>query len=286
MSELTATKAATSACSRRVNRIPLSTYRLQLGADLTLDQAHDLLSYLQNLGISDLYLSPLFRARAESSHGYDVVDHGTIDPAIGDLSAFERLAEAARHAGMGILLDVVPNHMGINDPGNAWWLDVLENGEGSYFADFFDIEWHPPAAALQDKILLPFLGEPFGRVLESGELRVVYEKGRLQVAYGQRRFPLAPPSWPVVLELAIGQTSELGDRDTGSHADWSELQSVITQLRHLPSGPRRDHEAMEERYREQKIARRRIEDLLRTSPGVRAAFDLRHPTNQRREGQS
>src|SRR3954467_7256218 len=154
MSELTAAKAATSACIKRLNRIPQSTYRLQLGSDLTLDQVHRLLPYLQNLGISDLYLSPLFRARAESSHGYDVVDHGTIDPAIGDLAAFERLATAIRNADMGILLDVVPNHMGINDPGNLWWLDVLEKGEGSYFAVFFDIGWHPPAAGLQDKILL------------------------------------------------------------------------------------------------------------------------------------
>src|SRR3954463_7775874 len=165
MTELTATKAAPSASTRKINRIPLSTYRLQLGADLTLDQVTALLPYLNRLGISDLYLSPLFRARAESSHGYDVVDHGTIDPAIGDLAAFERLATATREAGMGILLDVVPNHMGINDAGNLWWLDVLENGEGSYFADFFDIEWHPPATGLQNRSRLPVRGEPFGRVL-------------------------------------------------------------------------------------------------------------------------
>src|SRR3954471_22503037 len=222
MSELTATKAALSACNKRVNRIPLSTYRLQLGADLTLDQVHDLLPYLQKLEISDLYLPPLFRARAESSHGYDVVDHGTIDPAIGDLAAFERLATAARDAEMGILLDVVPNHMGINDPGNTWWLDVLENGEGSYFADFFDIEWHPPAAGLQDKILLPFLGEPFGRVLENGDLKVVYDEGRLQLAYFERRFPLAPPSWTAVLDLAINQSNEASSRDKRSNTDWSE----------------------------------------------------------------
>src|SRR6478672_12429345 len=211
MSELTATKAATSGSSKRINRIPLSTYRLQLGSDLTLDQVHDLLPYLQNLGISDLYLSPLFRARAESSHGYDVVDHGTIDPAIGDLAAFERLATAARKAGMGILLDVVPNHMGINDPGNVWWLDVLENGEGSYFADFFDIEWNSPAAGLQDKILLPFLGEPFGRVLENGDLKVVYDSGRLQLAFGPRRFPLAPPSWRMALESALELSDDVGE---------------------------------------------------------------------------
>src|SRR3954465_7048213 len=225
MSELTAAKPESLTTRTSINRIPRSTYRLQLGPDLTLDQAQALLPYLQDLGISDLYLSPLFRARAESSHGYDVVDHGTIDPAIGDLAAFERLATAARKAGMGILLDVVPNHMGINDPGNAWWLDVLENGEGSYFADFFDIEWHPPAAGLQDKILLPFLGEPFGRVLENGDLKVVFDSGRLQLAYYNRRFPLAPPTWPVVLNLALSESNEVDNSDKRSIEDWSELQS-------------------------------------------------------------
>src|SRR3954467_4043455 len=231
MSELTATRAATSACNKRVNRIPLSTYRLQLGAELTLDQVHDLLAYLQKLGISDLYLSPLFRARAESSHGYDVVDHGAIDPAIGDLAAFERLATAARESDMGIVLGVVPSHMGINDRGNTWWLDVLENGEGSYFADFFDIEWHPPAAGLKDKVLLPFLGEPFGRVLENGDLRVVYDDARLQLEYGPRRFPLAPPTWTAVLESAIQLAGSVGEPDNRSKADWTELKSIITQLR-------------------------------------------------------
>jgi (1->4)-alpha-D-glucan 1-alpha-D-glucosylmutase len=131
MSQATTAKSAESACRKRVNRIPLSTYRLQLGSDLTLDQVHKLLPYLRTLGVSELYLSPLFRARAESSHGYDVVDHGTIDPAIGNLESFERLAETAREIGMGIVLDFVPNHMGIIDPGNVWWLDVLEKGEGS-----------------------------------------------------------------------------------------------------------------------------------------------------------
>jgi (1->4)-alpha-D-glucan 1-alpha-D-glucosylmutase len=273
MTELTATKPEFAASARRINRIPRSTYRLQLGADLTLNQVRDLLPYLQNLGISDLYLSPLFRSRAESSHGYDVVDHGTIDPDIGDRASFERLATAVRQAGMGILLDVVPNHMGINDPGNTWWLDVLENGEGSYFADFFDIEWHPPSAGLQDKILLPFLGKPFGQVLESGDLKVVYEDGRLQLAYFERRFPIAPKSWPAILELALSLSAEFDDPDKRSPADWNELKSIITEIRNLPDGSRRDPVAMDERYREQKIARRRFEQLLKNSVGVRAAFD-------------
>src|SRR6478752_1502815 len=235
MSELTITKPDSSTSRTAINRIPQSSYRLQLGADLTLDHIRRLLPYLQKLGISDLYLSPLFRARAESSHGYDVVDHGTIDPAIGDLAAFERLATAARNAGMGILLDVVPNHMGINDPGNVWWLDVLENGEGSYFADFFDIEWHPPAAGLQDKILLPFLGEPFGRVLENGDLKVVYDGNRVRLAYYERRFPLSPPSWRVALESAPKLSDDVDEPGPRSSADWSELQSIITQLRNLPA---------------------------------------------------
>jgi (1->4)-alpha-D-glucan 1-alpha-D-glucosylmutase len=273
MSELVAEKSEPVIRRTGLNRIPQSTYRLQLGADLTLDQVHRLLPYLQNLGVSDLYLSPLFRARAESSHGYDVVDHGTIDPAIGDLAAFERLATAARKAGMGILLDVVPNHMGINDPGNVWWLDVLENGEGSYFADFFDIEWHPPAAGLQDKILLPFLGEPFGRVLENGELKVVYDAGRLQLAYGPRRFPLAPPSCTIALTLAISLAEINGESGKKRNADWTELLSVVTQLRNLPPGSKRDAESMAERYREQRIARQRIERLLQQSAEVRTAFD-------------
>jgi (1->4)-alpha-D-glucan 1-alpha-D-glucosylmutase len=274
MSELTATKPAAAAASKRVNRIPLSTYRLQLGGDLSLDRVRELLPYLQQLGVSDLYLSPLFRSRAESSHGYDVVDHGTIDPAIGDLAAFERLAESAQAGGMGILLDVVPNHMGINDPGNVWWLDVLENGEGSYFADFFDIDWQPAASALQDTILLPFLAQPFGDVLENGDLKVVYAEQRLQLSYGPRRLPLAPPTWISVLELAARQAEQATiDGDPGTFADWAELHSIITQLRHLPPGSRRDAASMEERYREQSIVRRRLEQLLAASPAIRAALD-------------
>jgi maltooligosyltrehalose synthase len=203
MPQPTAIKTAAATISPTINRIPVSTFRLQLGPDLTLDQVRGLLPYLEKLGITDVYLSPLFRARAESSHGYDVVDHGTIDPVIGDIETFRQFAETARQAGMGVLLDVVPNHMGINDPANAWWLDVLENGAGSYFADFFDIEWHPPAEALQDKVLLPFLGEPFGRVLEKGDLKVVYRERRLPTIrwsrMATRRRAAIEMSWPALL---------------------------------------------------------------------------------------
>ena len=273
MTQLAAAATAASTDRKKLNRVPLSTYRLQLKSSFNLDQVAQLLPYLQRLGITDLYLSPLFRAREESSHGYDVVDHGTIDPGIGDLGKFQRVAQAAREAGMGILLDVVPNHMGINDPGNTWWLDVLENGEGSYFAGFFDIDWHPAATALHGKVLLPFLGEPFGRVLENGDLQIIYDDERLQLCYGPRRYPLAPPTWTEILEsaydLGAPQVETTGERSS----DWIELQSIITQLRNLPPADRRDPFAMEERYREQKIARRRLADLVQSSMLVKQALD-------------
>lgn len=273
MSEVTAISPGAAADGQRLNRIPLATYRLQLGADLTLDQVTALLPYLQRLGISDIYLSPLFRARAESSHGYDVVDHGMIDPAIGDLQSFARMAAAAHEAGMSILLDVVPNHMGINDPGNVWWIDVLENGRGSKFADFFDIEWHPPSPSLQNKILLPFLGEPFGEVLEKGGLKIVYRERRFQLEYGPRRFPLTPPSWAAVLGVAIADAILLHGENPSVHADRNELASIITQLKNLPPGSQSDPASTEIRYREQAIAAQRLEILVTGSPEVRGAID-------------
>jgi (1->4)-alpha-D-glucan 1-alpha-D-glucosylmutase len=272
MSELTVSQPATASTQSSLNRIPVSTYRLQLGADHTLDQVRSLLPYLDKLGISDVYLSPLFRARKESSHGYDVVDHGAIDPAIGNLQTFARMAETATSMGMGVLLDVVPNHMGINDPGNSWWNDVLENGEGSYFADYFDIEWHPASGAMQNKVLLPFLGDPFGKVLENGELRLVYRERRLQLEYYERRFPVTPSSWPIALQLALDDDS-LTTGDANVSTDRTELASIITQLRNLPPGTKNDSESMEQRYREQKIAARRLDQLTAASPAVRTALD-------------
>jgi (1->4)-alpha-D-glucan 1-alpha-D-glucosylmutase len=174
------------------------------------------------------------------------------------------------------LLDVVPNHMGINDPGNAWWLDVLENGPGAYFATFFDIDWRPAASALQDTVLLPFLGDAFGRVLESGELKVVYQDNRLQLCHGARRFPLAPPTWNEVLELAhkIGAPDAADlQSDPRTVTDWIEFESIIAQLKHLPPARDRGVAAMEERYREQSVARRRLADLLQASPPVKESLD-------------
>ena len=153
---------------RRFFRLPTATYRVQLRKDCAFAAVEQLLDYFSQLGISDLYLSPLFRAREQSSHGYDVVNHAEIAHDFGGRSGFDALARAARQRGMGILLDIIPNHMGINDPRNSWWNDVPKNGPRARYAAYFDIDWDRPAQTLNQRVLLPVLGKPFGTELERG----------------------------------------------------------------------------------------------------------------------
>ena len=259
--------AASGACPA-LNRLPRATYRLQLGSGLDFDEVRQLVPYLQSLGISELYLSPLFRFREESTHGYDVVDHSRVEPSIGDRGAFRRLAEETREAGLGILLDLVPNHMGINDPGNRLWNDVLENGPAARSACYFDIDWNPPGGEWKNRVLLPFLGKPFGETLEAGELQLVYEGQRLVLAYYDRRFPIAPPTWPPFLDQVLEHLPENVAAEVRT-----ELASITTQLRRLPSADQQEPEATEERYREQEVARRRLTSLVQQAVDVRAAIE-------------
>src|SRR5262249_56780250 len=128
------------------------------------------------LGISDCYASPVLQASAGSSHGYDICDHSRLSPDLGGEEAFEGFAAALREHGMGLILDAVPNHMGIADPGNAWWMDVLENGPGSAYASYFDIDWHPVNPDLENTDLLPLLEHQYGRVLDAGTIRLSYDE--------------------------------------------------------------------------------------------------------------
>jgi (1->4)-alpha-D-glucan 1-alpha-D-glucosylmutase len=169
--------------------LPLSCYRLQLSADFRLDDARRALPYLDRLGVDHLYLSPVLTARPGSTHGYDVTGPGEVSPALGGERALRRLSEAARDRGMGILLDIVPNHMAA-DEHNPWWRDVLKFGPESRYARHFDIEWDAPGA--DRRLILPVLGKPLGEALADGELRVVEEEGEPRVAYHDRRFPVAP----------------------------------------------------------------------------------------------
>jgi len=249
--------------------LPSATYRLQFNGQFRFADALQMVGYLNDLGIHDAYASPLFRARVGSSHGYDVIDHGTIDPALGSEDDFRSLAEELRGRGLGLVMDVVPNHMGIDDPHNHWWQDVLENGQSSVYAKFFDIDWYPPKQALQEKVLLPFLGDQYGRVLENRELRLVYEDQWFRMAYYESRFPLAPRSWLLILKCILEQVAGVLEAD---HADRMELESIITALEYLPARNEQDPQRIQQRYREREVVRRRIATLYESSPAIRAAL--------------
>ena len=178
-----------------------ATARLQFHRGFTMDDATDLVPYYAQLGVSHYYASPLLTARAGSTHGYDIVDHGTINPELGGEAALRRMVAALRGEGMGLILDIVPNHMGVGGNDNAWWLDVLEWGRASPYADFFDIDWDPPDPTLRGRLLAPFLGSSYGDCLSNGELTLRFdeEDGRLFVAYFDHRFPINPRDYASVL---------------------------------------------------------------------------------------
>jgi len=187
---------------------PRSTYRLQFHAGFTFNDATALIPYLASLGISHVYASPYLKARAGSTHGYDIVDHGALNPEIGTPEDYRRFVNTLRAHGMAHILDFVPNHMGVGGDDNAWWLDLLTWGEDSHYADYFDVDWRPLRAQLQGKILLPFLGRQYGDVLDDGELRWEYDGGGFALRYYEHRFPLAPPTYALV--LAGAEPASLG----------------------------------------------------------------------------
>jgi (1->4)-alpha-D-glucan 1-alpha-D-glucosylmutase len=212
-------------------RAPLATYRLQLGSQLTFDDAAGLVPYLAALGISDCYISPFFETSAESSHGYDVSDHNSIRGALGGEEAFVRFAEALRHHGLGLLIDLVPNHMGIARNRNAWWRDVLENGSRSRYSHVFDIDWRPAKPELAGKVLLPVLGDQYGIVLERGELRLELNEGIFTVRYYDTTLPIAPHSYRRIL----GHRIEDLEADLGpAHPGLLELKALTTWFASFP----------------------------------------------------
>jgi (1->4)-alpha-D-glucan 1-alpha-D-glucosylmutase len=255
-----------------IPRPPASTYRLQFHAGFTFSDAAALVPYLHDLGISHVYTSPYLRARSGSTHGYDISDPNLLNPELGSPADYAGLVEQLESFGMGQLVDVVPNHMGIGDPGNFRWLDVLENGPASIYARFFDINWRPLSTRTQSrpKLVVPTLGDQYGNVLERGELRVQYAKGAFSISYYEQRFPVAPDSYILLLQPALERIEEeLGRR----HEHVQELASILTALRHLPPREIINAAAIEERNREKEIVKRRIRVLHEASPHFRAALD-------------
>jgi (1->4)-alpha-D-glucan 1-alpha-D-glucosylmutase len=248
---------------------PLATYRLQFNHTFTFEQAAGLVEYLHELGISDIYASPFLMARPGSLHGYDVTDHSKFNPEIGGEDSFTRLAQTLDGHKMGLIADVVPNHMCISHASNRWWWDVLENGPSSSFARNFDIDWRPPKEELVNKVLLPTLGDQFGRVLENQEIQIVFDEGQFQASVYGTNLPLAPGTWIMILDPAVAKLREsLG----AAHQFVAELESIITALSHLAGTTETDEARIRERQRERDIVKRRLSGLLEASPEARTAI--------------
>ncbi len=245
-------------------QVPLSTYRVQLHRDFDFARASTVVPYLARLGVSHLYASPILRAMPGSNHGYDVVDHTAVNPELGGEVGFAALADTLRGAGLWLVLDTVPNHMGISS-GNALWEDVLENGPAALHAHFFDIEWDPVKSELRNKVLLPILGDQYGVVLDRGELQLEYQGGSITLRYFEHRLPLNPRAYQDVLGPGAEQVgAQLGE----SHPDYVELQSILTGLRNLPSRGDTSAEKVQERSREKEVLKRRLNALVSSSPVV------------------
>ena len=249
-------------------RIPVCTYRLQFNRWFTFAQAREIVSYLQALGVSDVYASPYFQASPESMHGYDITDHNQLNSAIGSREEYDSLVAELRSRDMGQVLDFVPNHMGVMQPGNKWWMDVLENGPSSMYAPYFDVDWHPLKSDLHDKVLLPILTDQYGRVLERGEFKVRFGEGAFYLEYRNQRLPIAPGTYRYVLELALENLAEYKDEDF-----YAEFQSILTALEHLPKRTETEPEKLAERAREKEIVKRRLERRCQEAPQVQRAIE-------------
>jgi (1->4)-alpha-D-glucan 1-alpha-D-glucosylmutase len=249
-------------------RIPVSTYRLQFNQRFTFAQATALVDYFCELGVTDCYSSPILKARPGSIHGYDIVDYSQVNPEVGTEAEFVEFARRLREREMGVLMDVVPNHMCIAGSENVWWLDLLENGPSSSFARYFDVDWNPPNARLNNRVLLPILGDQFGRVLEDQEVRVAYRDGGFHVHYWETTLPVATRTTALVLGRALeGLRAHLDE----SQPHLLELESIVTALTHLPPRTETDPARLRERRREKEVVKRRLSNLVKESNEVRGA---------------
>lgn len=260
---------------------PVLTYRIQVSRAFDLRRVGDLLPYLHKLGVSHLHLSPLYKAMPGSNHGYDVIDHSCLNPDVGTEEELQKVAEGAQQLQMGLILDLVPNHMCIASAANRQWQDVLENGPSAAAAAFFDIDWGPPKAELVNKVLLPILGAQFGFELERGALEVIEQAGVFVLRYGSLMLPLAPPSWQLILQPWWKAVRAQEGQD-GPNA--IEIESILRAVTHWPTdgGPRawrHEREAMARRITQlcqddqvaQELERQLV--LINGTPGEPSSFD-------------
>lgn len=238
-----------------------ATCRVQLNEQFTLVGARTIVPYLHRLGVSHLYASPILAARPGSTHGYDVADPTNVSPALGGEPARQALVRELHTHGMGMVLDIVPNHMGTG-PANPFWEDVLAHGEASAYAGWFDVDWDIPRPALRHRILLPVLGDAFEDVVARGELGVAWQDGRIRMNYFDQSFPLDPGTLPAVLDFVLGPK----DRRGGDHS-LDELAAIADSLRELP--PREDRDQSERRRDASRTALDRLAALVAGDAGAR-----------------
>jgi (1->4)-alpha-D-glucan 1-alpha-D-glucosylmutase len=249
-------------------RQPVATYRLQLHKGFPFDAAVAVVRYLADLGITDLYTSPILQAAPGSVHGYDVTDHSAINDELGGAEGYYRLATALAEARLGHVLDIVPNHMGLGS-GNTLWQDLLENGPSAHAARFFDVEWHPVKEELEDKVLLPVLGDRYGAVLERGEIKLELHEGAFRIHYYDHLFPVNPRSYGQILGHRIDEL----EKRLGKSEALDELKSILFLLEHMPSRHEKDPVRQEERRREKEVLKRRVATLCASSSAVRAHLE-------------
>ncbi len=243
---------------------PESTYRLQLHAGFTFRDATAIVEYLRDLGITHCYASPYLKARPGSTHGYDVIDHNSLNPEIGTEADHDAWVAALSNAGMSQILDIVPNHVGVGTDDNAWWYDVLEDGIESPYAQSFDIAWHdPPDELLTGKVLLPVLGEPLQQVLKKCELRLGFRDGELSVRYYERQFPLALRSYEPILREALSGLPETNTPEA--------LLKVIYEVHRLHDGGRGID--AKSRLAARRDIKARLASLAAAQPAVQQAIE-------------
>ena len=241
--------------------LPLSTYRIQLHADFTFDDAARVSDYLSELGVTHVYSSPYLQAAPGSRHGYDVIDHTRANVELGGEEGLRRFTAALKARGLGQVLDVVPNHMAISTAANWWWADVLENGPSSHFASYFDVEWEPPEARLRNTVLIPILGDHYGRVLEAGELQVTRRGAEFQIRYHENTYPVSPSS----LGPLLGRAARLSGSDA--------LAFLADAFSGLPRPTATDRASVRRRHRDKAVLREQLRRLLDDDPIAASALD-------------
>src|SRR5580700_1241112 len=206
-----------------------STYRLQFNKDFTFQDAAKIVDYLADLGITHVYASPILTARRGSGHGYDVTDPTRLNPELGTEGDFNVFREKLRERGMGLILDIVPNHMSASSE-NSWWMDVLENGPESAYASYFDIDWRPPSRILEGKVLLPVLGRPFGEALEHLELKPIVLEGKFFIQYFDSLFPLAPATYHLILRRRLNELRDALSDESPAFQEYSGIAAAAAAL--------------------------------------------------------